>query len=139
MYKEIIFGTVALIILYAALITLPVSPTHQDVFFTVTVQNNLLNNPVITDVSVYTKPASLLPSSYAMASIFQSGDLTLQTTVSSKTVTKNVGELSIVSTPLGPSHRTISYRIPHVENPTSYTINLKENNIIINERKGAIT
>ncbi|MCK5021575.1 MAG: hypothetical protein KAS32_31495 [Candidatus Peribacteraceae bacterium] len=139
MLKEAIFAAIALTLIYAALITLPVSSTHSDIFFTVTVENNIFNNPTISDISVYTKPASILPSSYTMASLFQSGTLSLSTTVGDTTITKQIGTLDTIDTPFTTKSHTVSYRVPHVENPTAYTISLIENMNEIDKKEGAIT
>lgn len=130
----IVIGT----IIYAALITLPVSTTKEDIFFEVTVTNNILNQPKITNVEVYTKPATLLPSSFAMASLLRSDELRLETRVGSKIVTKSVGELDIIDTAFTDNERTVYYRLPGMSEYTGYKIYLIENERYIDLVEGVI-
>ena len=138
--RKVIIVTIAVVLIGILLFTLPISQTKEDIFFSVTVTNNLLNQPSITSVEVDRRPATILPSSYVLASFYQSGELTLTTQVGGKTLTENIGTLAITDLPLSPSERTINYRIAGVESQfiNTYTINLKENGTIIDTMEGEI-
>ena len=61
---------IGFIILAGILYTVPLGlDNKQDVFFTVSVENNAwTNNPKITNADVYGKPSTILESNYALAS-----------------------------------------------------------------------
>lgn len=126
------------LVVYAVLTTLPLSTTKDDIFFEVTVKNNILNQPKIVSVEVYTKSATLLPSTFAMASFYQSDELMLETHVGSNVVTKNIGKLEIVDTAFSDNERTVYYRVPGVENYSGYKIYLMENGRHIDTATGVI-
>lgn len=138
--RKVIIATITIVLIGILLFTLPISQTKEDIFFSVTVTNNILNQPSITSVEVDNRPATILPSSYVLASFYQSGDLTLTTQIAGKTLTKNIGELAIVDNPLTPNERTINYRIAGVESQfiNTYKIDLKENGTIIDTMEGEI-
>ena len=138
--RKVIIVTIAVVLIGILLFTLPISQTKEDIFFSVTVTNNILNQPSITSVEVDRRPATILPSSYVLASFYQSGDLALTTQIGGKTLTKNIGELAIVDTPLSPKERTINYRIAGIESQfiNTYKIDLKENGTIIDTMEGEI-
>ena len=135
---------VGLIVLAGILYTIPLGlGGEQDVFFTVSVNNNVwTNNPTITNVDVYAKPSTLLDTNYALASLFKTGNLELETQVGSEVYRKNIGELARVDldVPLTtPSSRTVSYRIPGVtDETTSFTIRLLEDGTEIDTWSGTI-
>jgi len=138
--RKVIIVTIAVVLIGILLFTLPISQTKEDIFFSVTVTNNLLNQPSITSVEVDRRPATILPSSYVLASLYPSGDLTLTTQMGDKSLTKNIGELAIVDTPLSPKERTINYRIAGIESQfiNTYKIDLKEDGTIIDTIEGEI-
>ena len=146
--RKVIIATIVVVLIGILLFTLPISQTKEDIFFSVTVSNNILNQPSITSVEVDSRPATILPSSYVLASFYQSGDLTLTTQIGGKTLTKNIGELAIIDTPLSPKERTVNYRIAGVEKRGSsasniryfydYKIDLKENGTIIDTVEGEV-
>ena len=115
----------------------PISSTKSDVIFTVTVTNNIFNQPRITSVEVETRPSTLLPSNFVLASFYQSGDLTLKTTTGSVTTSKNIGTLYIADSILTDNIRTVTFKNSRVNKRTdSYRILLLEDENIIDISKG---
>lgn len=135
---------IGLIILAGILYTVPLGlDDKQDVFFTVTVENNVwTNNPKITNVDVYGKPSTILDSNYALASFYRTGNLELETQVGTEVYRKNIGELARLDLDIPttlPSSRTVSYRVPGVtEETTSFTIRLLEDGTEIDKWSGKI-
>ena len=132
------------IVLVGLLYTIPLGlDGKQDVFFTVTVENNpWTNNPKITNVDVYGKPSTILNTNYAMASFFKTGNLELETLVSSEIYRKNIGELGRIdeiNPLLPPVSRTVSYRVPGVTKETKiFSIRLLEDGTEIDKWSGRI-
>jgi len=135
---------VGLIILAGILYTIPLGlDGNQDVFFTVTVENNVwTNNPKITNVDVYAKPSTIASTNYAMASFFKTGNLELETIAGTEVYRKNIGELARVDLDIPtttPSSRTVSYRIPRVSPEASeFSIRLLEDGTEIDKWSGRI-
>jgi len=136
--------SIGILILVGILYTIPLGlDGKQDVFFTVTVENNVwTNNPTITNVDVYGKPSTILNSNYAMASFFKTGNLELDTQVGTEVYRKNIGELARLDLDIPttlPSSRTVSYRVPGVtEETTSFSIRLLEDGTEIDTWSGKI-
>ena len=132
------------IVLVGFLYTIPLGLNDkQDVFFTVTVENNLWSiNPEITNVDVYAKPSTIISTNYAMASFFKTGNLELETITGTEVYRKNIGELSRIDVgiPLAdPTSRTVSYRVPGVAKETkTFTIRLLEDGTEIDKWSGRI-
>lgn len=135
---------IGIVFIAGILYTIPLGlDGKQDVFFTVTTENNVwTNNPTITNVDVYGKPSTILDSNYAMASFFESGTLELETQVGTEVYRKNIGELARIDliVPMSsPSSRTVSYRVPGVtDETTSFTIRLLEDGTEIDRWSGKI-
>ena len=132
------------IILAGILYTLPFGlDNKQDVFFTVSVENNVwTNKPAITNVDVYGRPSTILETNYALASFYKTGNLELETQVGTEVYRKNIGELARLDLDIPttlPSSRTVSYRVPGVtEETTSFTIRLLEDGTEIDKWSGKI-
>lgn len=135
---------IGFIVLAGVLYTLPLGlDNKEDVFFTVTIENNAwTNNPKITNVDVYGKPSTILSTNYALASFYKTGNLELETQVGSEVYRKNIGELARLDLNIPttlPSSRTVSYRVPGVtEETTSFTIRLLEDGTEIDKWSGKI-
>ena len=139
--KWLIPVTITLIIV-AVLFTLPLDKTRKDVYFDVTIDNSILNEPKIVDVSYEVKDSTILESSYVLASFYESGDITVKTTVTGRnieTVEKNIGSLAIIETPISKDRITIHFKVSKVINPASYKVELLEDSTLIDEKGGAIT
>lgn len=137
-------AVVGLIIVAGFLYTIPLGLNEkQDVFFTVTVENNIITNkPKITNVDVYAKPSTIMSSNYALASFYKTGNLELETVVGTEVYRKNIGELARIDIgiPMAePSSRTVSYRVPGVTEETkTFIIRLLEDGTEIDKWSGRI-
>lgn len=135
---------IGIILIAGFLYTIPLGlDGKQDVFFTVTVENNpWTNNPKITNVDVYAKPSTILDSNYALASIFKTGNLELETIVGSEVYRKNIGELGRIeeiNPLLPPVSRTVSYRVPGVTKETKvFSIRLLEDGTEVDKWSGRL-
>lgn len=138
------FILLILVIIAGIAYTLPLGlDGKQDVFFTVSVENNVwTNNPTITNVDVYGKPSTIVNTNYALASFYKSGRLELETRVGTEIYRKDIGDLARidVDVPLTtPSERTVSYRVPGVTEETRiFTIRLLEDGTEIDKWEGKI-
>ena len=136
--------TVGIVLIAGFLYTIPLGlDGKQDIFFTVTVENNPWTNvPKITNVDVYAKPSTILNSNYALASFYKTGNLELETLVGTEAYRKNIGELSRIDVGIptaDPSSRTVSYRVPGVTKETkTFTIRLLEDGTEIDKWEGRI-